>query len=256
MNQMNGAQRRSLSFGMAMLGSVFFLAASGPAIAESKPVKKVGWIEPVVQNIEGWTVEVDPALLDEKPGDSGQTSLKMLANHLQRISILVPPKQLAEMRKLGIRIEKSHPELKPMQYHPDADWLVERGYDPRLAKKVHIPQAKELVSRNQMLKHPAVILHELAHAYHDQILGFDDAGILEAYQAAMKAGIYEKALLFNGDTVRHYGATDHKEYFSESTESYFYHNDFHPFVRAELRLHDPKAFAQMERVWGRIGDRE
>ena len=25
-----------------------------------------------------------------------------------------------------------------------------------------------------MLKHPAVILHELAHSYHDQVLGFDE----------------------------------------------------------------------------------
>ncbi len=29
------------------------------------------------------------------------------------------------------------------------------------------------------------------------------------------------------------------EYFAEGTEAYFYRNDFYPFVRAELKDHDP-----------------
>jgi dipeptidyl-peptidase-4 len=175
----------------------------------------------------------------------------MLSNHLERIAILLPEKQLADLRKMEIFIEHSHPELKPMQYHPDADWLVERGYDPQLAKKVHIPQAADLISRNQMLKHPAVILHELAHAYHNQILGFEEPSIVKAYDDAMKRGIYEKSLLFNGETVKHYATTNCKEYFAESTEAYLYHNDFYPFVRAELRQHDPAMFEIMQRVWGK-----
>jgi dipeptidyl-peptidase-4 len=181
----------------------------------------------------------------------GSRSLSMLSNHLERIAILLPEKQLADLRKMEIFIEHSHPELKPMQYHPDADWLVERGYDPQLAKKVHIPQAADLISRNQMLKHPAVILHELAHAYHNQILGFEEPSIVKAYDDAMKRGIYEKSLLFNGETVKHYATTNCKEYFAESTEAYLYHNDFYPFVRAELRQHDPAMFDIMQRVWGK-----
>ena len=51
-----------------------------------------------------------------------------------------------------------------MQYHPSRRWLMGKGYDPRLAKKYHIPRAASLYARGQMLKHPAVVLHELAHA--------------------------------------------------------------------------------------------
>ncbi|MFT6577284.1 MAG: hypothetical protein ACJA16_005499, partial [Akkermansiaceae bacterium] len=29
-----------------------------------------------------------------------------------------------------------------------------------------------------------------------------------------------------------------------------YHNDFYPFVAAELKEFDPKAFAVMKKVWG------
>jgi dipeptidyl-peptidase-4 len=175
----------------------------------------------------------------------------MLANHLERLTILLPEKQLAEMRKMEIFIEHAHPELGNMQYHPDLDWITEHGYDPRLVKKVHIPQAADLVSRQQMLKHPAVILHELAHAYHDQILGFDQPEIIKIYDDAMKNGIYQKSLLHTGKTVKHYATTNHKEYFAEATEAYFYHNDFYPFVRAELNQHDPSAYATMQKIWGK-----
>lgn len=207
--------------------------------------------DPVKKEIEGWTVFVEPKLLEGEHAEMGAKALSMLGNHLERIAILLPEKQLKTMRTLEIWIEHHH-ELGSMQYHPGADWLVERGYDKRLVKKVHIPRAENLLSRQQMLKHPAVILHELAHSYHDQILGFDDKDVLEAYNRAMKEKLYDEALLFTGEKVRHYGATDHKEYFSEATEAYFYHNDFYPFVRAELKLHDPRAYALMEKVWGKV----
>jgi dipeptidyl-peptidase-4 len=230
------------------------LAGLFAAVAEaekSAPAKKVGWVETVKLDLHGFTVHADTRLVNGEYKELGSRSLSMLSNHLERIAILLPEKQLADLRKMEIFIEHSHPELKPMQYHPDADWLVERGYDPQLAKKVHIPQAADLISRNQMLKHPAVILHELAHAYHNQILGFEEPSIVKAYDDAMKRGIYEKSLLFNGETVKHYATTNCKEYFAESTEAYLYHNDFYPFVRAELRQHDPAMFDIMQRVWGK-----
>jgi len=189
-------------------------------------------------------------LLSGEFKEEGDLALKMLENHLERVAILVPEKQLADLRKVGIQIEHSHPELGNMQYHPGEEWLVGNGYDPSLVKKVHIPQAKELFSRQQMLKHPAVILHELAHAYHDQFLSFDNPEILDAYNAAMEQGNYKKVMLYNGRQVEHYAATNHKEYFAEATEAYLYHNDFYPFVAAELKEFDPKAFAVMKEVWG------
>jgi hypothetical protein len=226
------------------------LHAEKPAPAEAPA--KIGWVDTVDKQMHGWTVVVDTKLAEAAPDSPGARALSMLDNHLERISILLPEDKLAAVRKLKIFIQEEHPTLKTMGYHPEVGWLTERGYDPRLAKMVHIPRASTLIDRSQMLKHPAVILHELAHSYHDQVLGFDDPSVLKAYKEAMEKGIYEKSLLFNGDTVRHYGATNHKEYFAESTEAYFYHNDFYPFTRAELRLHDPAAFALMEKIWGKI----
>ncbi len=214
--------------------------------------KKVGWVETTDKEMEGWTVTVDNSLLPGgRHAELGARCLKMLENHLQRIAILLPEEPLARMRTCGIRIEHHHPELGNMQYHPGADWLVERGYDPKLVKKVHIPRAENLLSRDQLLKHPAVILHELAHAYHDQILGFDEPDIVKAYEAAMKRGDYDKVLLYTGEQVKHYATTDHKEYFAEATEAYLYRNDFYPFVAAELKIHDPEAYDIMQETWGK-----
>jgi len=206
--------------------------------------------EPIVQEIEGWTVHVDPKLLKGEHSQSGARALKMLANHLQRIAILVPAEQLTKLRTIEFWIEHAHPQLGGKQYHPNLKWLTDRGHDRRLAKKVHITHAEQLLSRQQMLKHPAVILHELAHGYHDQHLSFNDPRIIDAYDKAMAAGIYEKVLLYNGKQVRHYGASDHKEYFAEGTESFFYRNDFYPFVAAELAEHDPTLYNLLVEIWG------
>lgn len=223
-----------------------FLFLAHTASAETK---QIGWFEPVVRNIEGWTVSIDPKLLDGEYAEDGKLALKMLANHLQRIIILVPEKQLANLQKIGIWIEHKHPELGSMQYHPGKDWLAKKGYHPDLVKKVHIPVASALYSKSYMLKQPAVILHELAHGYHDQILSFEHAGIFAAFDAAVKRGNYEKVLLYDGREVKHYALTNHKEYFAEATEAYFYRNDFYPFVAAELKIHDPNMYELMEQIW-------
>jgi hypothetical protein len=222
---------------------------AGPKQPPKAPV--VDPYEPVVRQIEGWTVNVEPSLVDGEHAEEGKLALKMLGNHLQRISILVPEKQLAELKKVEFWIEHAHPELTGKQYHPGKKWLVDRGYDSRLTNKVHITHAEELFSREQLLKHPAVILHELAHAYHDLVLDFDDAEIVGAYDKAMAKGLYDKVMLYDGRLVKAYAATNHKEYFAEATEAYLYRNDFYPFVNGELKKHDPRMFAQMERVWGK-----
>jgi hypothetical protein len=221
-------------------------------VDDSSAERKVGWVDTVKLDLRGWTVHADKRLVDGEFKELGARALSMLANHLERIDILIEGKPLADLKRMEIFIEHSHPELSSMQYHPGIDWLTDRGYDPRLNKKVHIPHAAHLLSRQQMLKHPAVILHELAHAYHDQILRFDHPDIVKAYEEAMQKGIYEKSLLYTGDVVKHYATTNHKEYFAEATEAYFYHNDFYPFVRAELRQHDPAAYDVMRRVWGKV----
>src|SRR5262249_28749692 len=94
------------------------------------------------------------------------------------------------------------------------------------------------------------VLHELAHAYHDQVLGFDDPRVKEAFERYKKGGRGEKVLRHDGKRVRHYALTDHKEFFAEMTEAYFGANDFFPFNRAELKESEPDVYELMASVWG------
>jgi dipeptidyl-peptidase-4 len=49
---------------------------------------------------------------------------------------------------------------------------------------------------------------------------------------------------------RAYAMTTPQEYFAETTEAYFSRNDFFPFTREELKLHDPEMLALLEKLWG------
>lgn len=208
--------------------------------------------DPVEREVEGWQVDVDPALFSEPHAQVGTQALAALGNHLQRVKFIVPAERVKQLQEVRIWLELKHPQLDRMQYHPDRAWLVANGHDPRLAKHVHIPVAAQLFARNMWAQHPYVVLHELAHAYHDQVLSFDQPEVIAVYDAAKENGLYEKVLSHTGQTVQHYGMNNHQEYFAESTEAYFGVNDFYPFVRAELKTHDPRMFALLEKIWGPV----
>ncbi|MDA1013039.1 MAG: metallopeptidase [Planctomycetota bacterium] len=231
------------------VGIAGLTCVANPVHADDQPTK---FYDPIEKQIEGWTIKVDPQLLAKENQETGEKAFKALANHLQRVEYIVPTDRLAQLRKLPIWLELNNPKLGNMQYHPSKGWLKAHGHDPRLEKHVHIPRARQLFDRHMWAKHPYVVLHELAHAYHDQVLSFDNPKVIAAFDEAKDKGIYEKVLLFTGKTVRHYGLNNHKEYFAEATEAYFGVNDFYPFVRAELKSHDARMYGLLEEIWGPV----
>ena len=206
-----------------------------------------------VRNIEGWTVRVDDRLLAPTNDVLGARALKLLEAKLADITYVVPEDKLAKLRAVPIVLDLTHGRLRAMQYHPSPGWLAEHGYDTNLAKCVHICDAADFVRARQINEQPWVVLHELAHAYHDQVLGFDEPRIREAYQHYQASGHGEKVLRYDGARIRHYALTDQKEFFAEMTEVYFGLNDFFPFNRAELMTAEPDIFELMRAVWGPPG---
>ncbi len=204
------------------------------------------------RTIEGWTVRVDDRLLQGPDARMGQRAVKALEAKLTDINTVVPPDKLEKLHAVTIVLDLSHGKLNSMQYHPDADWLRENGYDPKLLHCVHIPVARQLLEPRQINVQPWCVLHELAHAYHDQVLGFDEARIRDAYQRYRKSGHGDAALLITGQRVRHYGLTDHKEFFAEMTEAYFGTNDFFPFNRGELMTAEPEIYKLLLEIWGPV----
>ncbi len=211
-----------------------------------KPVSRT------VTNLHGWTVRMDDRLF--KPPDDvlGARAMEMLQAKLSEIEYVVSKDRLEKLKSVTIVLDLTHGRLRSMQYHPSAGWLVEHGYAKELAKCVHIPEAADFARARQVNEQPWVVLHELAHAYHDQVLGFENPRIEEAYEKFKQSGHGEHVLLFDGTRTRHYGLTDAKEFFAEFTEAYFGLNDFFPFNRAELETAEPEIFRLMESIWGPV----
>ena len=170
-------------------------------------------------------------------------------------STLVAEAPLARLREVPIQLDLTHGALRPMQYHPSADWLKEHGYSERLARCVHIPDAQEFLSPFENHRQPWAVLHELAHAYHDRVLGFDDARVIAAWKKFRDGGRYRSVLTTPGPTREHYALTDEKEFFAEMPECYFGANDFYPFVAGELKQAEPEIFALLRDVWGPLPER-
>jgi hypothetical protein len=202
-----------------------------------------------VKKIEGWTVRIDDRLLKAPDEELGTRALRFLEGKLADIKAVVPQDRVEKLQGVTIVLDLTHGNLGPMQYHPNAGWLRGNGYSPDLAKCVHLPRAADVATKRNIREQPWVILHELAHAYHDQVLDFEEPRIKEAYERYKKSGRGAKTLLHNGNRVRHYALTNHKEFFAEMTESYFGVNDFFPFNRAELKEAEPDIYELMKQIW-------
>ena len=202
------------------------------------------------RNIEGWNVRVDDRLLHGDGAAVGERALKVLGARLVAITIVVPEASLAKLRAITIELDLNYGDLRAKQYHPDADWLKENGYSEKLAKCVHIPEVEDFLSPEENLRMPWVVLHELAHGFHDQTIGFEDARVLAVWKKFCDSGKYKSVLTSLGKMREHYGLTDQKEFFAEMTESYFGSNDFYPFVTGELKQAEPEIFALLAEIWG------
>jgi len=198
--------------------------------------------------VAGWTVRVNRELLTTQ-SDLGSNALALLAVKLREITNTVPPRACEALKKIPIWLGVNDGHAPCAEYHPSKDWLAKNGYNPDKAKCVEIGNAKRFIdwSRSQ----PSMILHELAHGYHDQVLGFSDKRIRAAYEHAKASGIYDSVARNNGKHERAYALTDDHEFFAESTEAFFGTNDFYPFTRAELKEYDPETFQLLEELWNR-----
>jgi len=213
--------------------------------ASTQPDKPTSYY--VKRQVRGWTLRVNKDPLKEANAKLLADVLAEMDNHFYRIERVVPAKALAHLKTVVIWLELSNPKGRHCHYHPGVKWLKDNKYNPDKVKGVEIGSAKGFL--NAVRHQPCVMLHELSHAYHDQVLGFEHAKIMACYQAAKKSGTYDHVLIWNGRVGRHYAMTNQKEYFAEDTEAYFGTNDIYPFVRAELKKHDPNMYAVLEEVW-------
>jgi len=205
-----------------------------------------------IRQIEGWTVLVSEDLLKDEP-EATAHALELLTAHLQEIVRAVPAAPVAHLRTVPLWISPQYPNVRPhAEYHPDIFWLRENGRNPMMAKGVEFTNVR--IFEPETKRMPVFVLHELAHAYHDQVLGFDNAEIKAAYERAKASGTYDNVERWNGPDrptthERAYAMTNEREYFAECTEAFFGRNDWFPFTHEELARHDPEMCKLLGKLW-------
>ncbi|MCS7047283.1 MAG: hypothetical protein NZO58_13070 [Gemmataceae bacterium] len=203
----------------------------------------------LVRQVQGWTVMIHPGLAKEQPVVLEKT-LAELGHQLYRVDRVVPLDAVAKLRQVKVWVENFDKHHPCMCYHPDADWLRSKKLNPDKAQAIEIANPSNFLQWT--LQQPWMVLHELAHAYHDRYLadGYRNQEIKAAYLRAKESKKYDSVLHINGRRQRHYALTNPMEYFAEASEAFFGTNDFFPFVKSELKDHDPEMYELLGRLWG------
>jgi len=199
--------------------------------------------------IAGWKVHVSTKV----DATAFAKALPLLQAQLDEIVRVVPAKAVVELQKVPLWINPEYPNTRPCaEYHPGAGWLRENERDPVMEKAVEFTNVR--IFEEETRRMPNFALHELAHAFHNRVLGFDHAEIVAAFEKAKAAGKYDRVQRQDSEGRRRldraYAMTNAKEYFAECSEAFFSRNDFFPFTREELKAHDPEVFALLGRLWG------
>lgn len=199
------------------------------------------------RSIEGFTVRI--SLEARGAPDVLEPALALLGEKLAEINAIVPDKPLAVLKRIPIWVELNNSDFPCACYHPDRGWLERNGYDLRKENSVEIANIRNFVTWT-MNDQPMMVLHELAHGYHDIMFGYSDKYIAAHHRHAVAFGLYDSVRYHRGGERQAYARTNPMEYFAELTEAYFGVNDFYPFDADDLRQHDPKGYEMCRRIWG------
>ena len=237
------------------------LAKSKPQVAAKLKKELAAWLretkaalpKPVKtgferRTVEGFTVHVTRAALRENKRET-ERALEHLANQLFQIKMTVPAKNVRELQQVPIWLANGEKKLG-IAFHPNRKWLTDRGYEPPEKRSlIGIVGAKHYL--HESLRQPWLAFHELTHGYDWFKLGRRRTygSSASVYKTAMKSGKYVSALHWNGRMRKPYHATNKMEFFAETSEAFFGTNDIFPFVRAELREHDPETFRVLSSLW-------
>ena len=219
----------------------------GQEHAEPPPPRATDEYE--VRRFRGWTIRINPDVAKNDPTLLANT-LEELDHQLYAITRVIPEPALERLRSIEIWVELDMHKTACMCYHVSRDWLIPNGYNPDKEGSIEIGNARAFLEWTR--RQPWMVLHELAHGYHDQVLGYQDESIIEGWRRMKDAGTYERVGHISGTPRRHYALTNQMEWFAETTEAYFGTNDFHPYVQSELKWVDPEGHDLMREIWNTV----
>jgi len=196
-----------------------------------------------VKTLAGWKVYVHNSLL---PGgehaETGTEAIDRLTDAMLRLKTWIPAGPLAKLLEVKMWLEWDSTNgpwgrTSGYQYHPGRDWLLDMDFNLEKHKCVEFGNAASLAKRSPDSA-VSVLLHELAHAYHDQVLTFDDPDVLAAYKRCVEGTSYPE---------RDWVKSNHKEFFAGVTTRYFGRKE----EREAVGQRDPVLKKFLQKTWGK-----
>eukprot|EP00927_Polykrikos_kofoidii_P078484 TRINITY_DN75304_c0_g1_i1.p1 TRINITY_DN75304_c0_g1~~TRINITY_DN75304_c0_g1_i1.p1 ORF type:complete len:538 (+),score=81.55 TRINITY_DN75304_c0_g1_i1:35-1615(+) len=207
----------------------------------------------------GFTFFIEDGCLEKHEALHGQ-----ITGDVEEITRVLPQDAIALLKAetcVWINDVLQYPSKDSPQFgaycHWGAQWLQSMGDLAEKGSCVEICQASHYI--NWVRDQPALLLHELSHAYHCIRQAQVDEIIKHAYEEAMASGKYEtEEMCGHAGSSKPYCAGNPAEFFAESSEAFFssqrFRNDYFPYVHSELKGFDDVAYKMCEDVWGIKGD--
>jgi hypothetical protein len=214
--------------------------------------------------IQGFTLLIQDAVYENNDDPKWRRKpIDVLDLELGTIVRSLPDKPVKVLQRLLVWIEwedTSDPDLEKgvlAKYYGVsgslAMWSLGKGKHPLKANNIEVISMKSLTREHQpgVKLERCVLLHEMAHAVHHQILGFNNVNVRTVYRQAMSRKLYDEAKDVYGNIRKPpYAARNEHEYFAELTCAYLDKLHYYPFNPDDLKKHDLQGYRLMERTWG------
>ena len=209
------------------------------------------------RQLEGFTVYVNKEVLRHPLDRWGRQPLTVLEKELNDLKRILVPKIVHVLQEVPVWVEwetvsQIAPQALALYYHRGSGAsLNSRGVDRRKEGCIEILSLRVLGE----MRHPGtalqqiIILHEMAHAVQDRLIGWENPELLATFQQAVDRKLYDQVNDRFGRRGKAYARTNAAEYFAEISCAFLDSCNYFPFNYMQLQGYDAAGFAFVERVW-------
>ncbi|HEV3145683.1 MAG TPA: hypothetical protein VGZ47_17475, partial [Gemmataceae bacterium] len=207
------------------------------------------------KKMEGFTVLIsDETMREDAESKLERKPMAALQHELKTLATICPPKILTALQQNFLIWVEWDEQFKMnngreglatavfMGGHQQD--LLNKGMHPLKMNAVTVMRMKKLTEEHQPKKESGrcVMLHEMVHAIHYQVIGKNNPDIGAAYKQAMERKLLDPEM---------YAATNVSEFFAEMACAFFNQLNYYPKTRTDLKKNDPVTFKLMESIWGK-----
>lgn len=220
-------------------------------VKRTQDIKRVTGIEPVpsdayvTRKINGFTVVLHPGVVAQESLLNAVSAA--ISAQLSDMLRQLPAASVEKLQGTSIWVELDSEVDKVAVFHRSADWIAASDGNQDKLGQIEIVNARNFVDLSRVQS--TVLLHQFAHAYHEKVIGADNASVAALYEQVQLRNLYDRVEHVSGEVGVAYAALDPFEYFAELTEAYFGRNDYFPFSRAQLQKHDPVGHDLIADLW-------